>query len=204
MRITRIITVLLIGLLFAFTACASPTATPTVPKSPTPTSTPTSSPAPITTTSNPAQIVELNYGEHKSVTYQQIKDKIVTMVNRDIEFSKKDGYEYKLREITIENKNINVFMELHFQPSSKAWLIKDAYSWLGLVAASGLDIDGKLAGNIYSTGYDISVIMSTPLADGNVISWGTAKINNSGKPFDNQTITREQEWIDEAGVKLLN
>ena len=180
-------------------ACGAPAATPE------PTPTPTPSPSePTPQLSNLTQTVELNYGEHKSVTYQQIKDKIVTMVNRDIEFSKKDGYEYKLREIIIENKNINVFMELHFQPSSKAWLIKDAYSWLWLVAASGLDIDGKLAGNIYSTGYDISVIMSTPLADGNIISWGTAKINNSGKPFDDQTITREQEWIDGAGMKLLN
>ena len=203
MRKLWIIATLFIVALFVLVACASPATSPTVPKSPTPTQqAPTQTP--MTTISNPAQLVELNYGEHKSVTYQQIKDKIVTMVNRDIELSKKDGYEYQLREITIENKNINVFMELHFQSSSKAWLIKDAYSWLGLVAASGLDIDGKLAGNIYSTGYDISVIMSTPLADGNVISWGTAKINNSGKTFDDQTITREREWIDGAGMKLLN
>ena len=125
------------------------------------------------------------------------------MFNRDIQWSKEDGFEYQLKEITIDNKNINVFLKLHFQPSSKAWLIKDAYSWLGLATASGLEVDGEDY-IIYHTGYDISVILSTPLADGNVISWGTAKINNSGKPFDDQTITREREWIDGAGMKLLN
>jgi len=62
------------------------------------------------------------------------------MVSRDIESSKKDGYEYQLKAIAIENKNINLGLELHFQPSSKAWLAKDAYTWLFLVAVLGLDV----------------------------------------------------------------
>jgi hypothetical protein len=157
----------------------------------------------MATISNSDEAVELNYGEHKTVTYQQIKDKLVYMFNRDIQWSKEDGFEYQLKEITIENKNINVFLELHFQPSSKSWLIHDAYLWLGLAAATGLEVDGEDY-IIYHTGYDILVILSTPLADGNVISWGTAKINNSGKPFDDSTITNERVWIDGAGMKLLN
>jgi len=209
MQITKIIAVLLISVLLFLGACASPTTTPTVPKSPTPTpqaTTPTPTPGstPMATISNSTEVVELNYGAHKSVTYQQIKDKLVYYFNRDIQWSKEDGFEYQLKEITIENKTINVFLELHFQPSSKAWLIKDAYSWLWLVAFSGFDIDGENAGVVYNTGYDISVIMSTPLADGTVISWGTAKIKDSGKPFDDNTFTRERIWIDGAGMKLLN
>jgi hypothetical protein len=150
------------------------------------------------------ETVELNYGEHKSVTYQQIKDKLVYYFNRDIKSSKEDGFEYQLKEITIENNKIIIFLELHFQPSSKAWLIHDAYSWLWLAAFSGFDIDGKFAGVIYNTGYEISVIMSTSLSDGNIISWGTAKIKDSGKPFDDNTFNRDRIWIDGAGMELLN
>ena len=79
-----------------------------------------------------SQTVELNYGAHKSVTYQQIKDTLVAAFNKHIKDSKEIGNEYRfqLKEITIENKNINVFLELHFKPYSKEWLIKDAYMWL--------------------------------------------------------------------------
>jgi hypothetical protein len=195
----------LAAILLSACAASVTTATPTPAPTPATTSTPTPIPSePAPQLLNPTQTVELNYGEHKSVTYQQIQDEITQMFNRDIKLSKQDGYEYQLRKITIENKNINVFLELHFQPISKAWLIKDAYSWLGLAAFSGFDIDGKFAGSIYNTGYDISVIVSTPLADGNVISWGTSKIKDSGKPFDNNTFTRDRIWIDGPGMKILN
>ena len=207
MKRILLISVILAAMLLS--ACAAPVTTPKSVSTPTPTPATTSTPIPSPSESapqlsNPTQTVELNYGAHKSVTYQQLKDTLVATFNKDIKLSKADGYEYQLREITIENKNINVFLELHFQPSSKAWLIKDAYSWLGLAAGVGLYVDGNLAGNPYSTGYDISIIESTPLADGNVISWGTAKINNSGKPFDDNTMTRERIWIDGPGMKTLN
>ncbi len=156
------------------------------------------------TISNSTETVVLNYGEHKSVTYQQIKDKLVYYFNRDIQWSKEDGFEYQLKEITIENYQIIIFLELHFQPSSKAWLIHDAYSWLWLATFTGLDIDGENAGTVYNTGYEISVIMSTPLSDGNIISWGTAKIKDSGKPFDDNTFNRDRIWIDGAGMTLLD
>jgi hypothetical protein len=159
--------------------------------------------------SSPLQTVELNYAMHDSVTHQQIKDKITEKFERDIKWAKSDpipanSHEYQLRGITLENKSINIFLELHFQPISKAWLKKDAFSWLWLAASSGLDKGGKFVGNIYSTGYNISIIETTPLVDGRVIYWGTAKLNNSGKVFTETSITNEQSWIDGPGMASLN
>jgi hypothetical protein len=186
--------------IFLLVGCSSPGATTTK-----------ENPVSIPTSQLPysSQTVELNYAMHESVTHQLIKDTIAAAFNRDIELEKKtelpaNAREYQLRDITIENKNINVFLELHFQPISKAWLKKDAYSWLWEASVVGLDVDGKFVGNPYSTGYDISIIETTPLVDGRVIYWGTAKLNNSGKPFDDNTVTREQIWIDGPGMKTLN
>ncbi len=73
---------------------ADTTIEPPTSETPTPTPAPTATPTPIPSPpdptpqlSNPTQIVKLNYGEHKSVTYQQIKDTLVTAFNRDIEWA---------------------------------------------------------------------------------------------------------------------
>jgi hypothetical protein len=145
---------------------------------------------------------------HDSVTHQQIKDTITETVNREID---RENYsppiyrhDYQLRGITIENKSICVFIELRFQPESKAWLKKDAITWLWAIGVSGLSKGGKTIGNVYATGYDISIIEFTPLVNGQIIYWGTEKLKNSGKVFADRWIDNEATWIDGPGMANLN
>ena len=199
----RILLIFMTLIPMLFIACANPDTLPNASTSP------PGLADPVSQLSYSDQKVELNYAMHESVTYQQIKDSITTAFDKDIENELDadmpvNSREYRLKDITIDNHNINVFLELHFQPYSKAWLIKDAYSWLGLASCVGLDVNHKFAANPYSTGYDISIIVSTPLVDGRVISWGIAKIKNSGKAFDDNTLIKERIWIDGPGMKTLN
>ena len=63
------------------------------------------------------QKVELNYAMHESVTYQQIKDSITAAFDKNIENELDadmpvNSREYRLKDITIDNHNINVLLEL--------------------------------------------------------------------------------------------
>jgi hypothetical protein len=94
---------------------------------------------------------------------------------------------------------------LRFQPQSKAWLKKDAFLWLWATCVSGFsNASGKPIGNIYSTGYNVSIIETTPLANGGTIYWGIEKLNNSGKAFADRSIENESTWIDGPGMATLN
>ena len=162
------------------------------------TETPTPTPAP---TPSPTQEVELNYGEHATVTHQQIIDTITEDVTRELEFA---DYDYRLKKITIEGEKISVYLDLHFVPPSKSWIIDEGKSWLWFVSAGGIEDDNhNLIGNIYSTGYDISVSMWTWYEDGKVTPWGHAIILNSGQPFTSHSLADEWRWIDGAGMKMF-
>lgn len=189
---------LLIALMLTLTACVTPSSPQVL-----------TIPAQNAPLANPLQKVELNYAMHDSVTYQQIKDTITEMFNSEMDYQHYDsppiyGHDYQLRGITIENKTICVFLEWRFQPESKAWLKHDALSWLGTIGITGIGIPGSEIGLVYDTGYDISIIALTPLANGQIIYWGTAKLNNSGKVFAYRSIENESTWIDGPGMATLN
>jgi len=149
-----------------------------------------------------AQEVELNYGEHAIITHQQIIDTIKENVTRELESA---DYDYRLKEVAVKDKKISVYLDLHFVPPSKSWIINEGKSWLWYVATGGIEDDNhNLIGNIYSTGYDISVLMWTWYEDtGEVIPWGHAVIFNSGQPFTSHSLANEWRWIDGAGMKML-
>lgn len=154
------------------------------------------------TTATRSQEVELNYGEHAIVTYQQIIDTITEDVTRELEF---EDYDYRLQKITIEDKKISVYLDLHFVPPSKEWIVHEGKLWVWFVAAGGIEDDNhNFIGNIYATGYDISVSMWTWYEDTNeVIPWGHAIIFNSGQSFTEHSLADEWQWIDGAGMKMF-
>jgi len=154
------------------------------------------------TTAPRSQEVELNYGEHAIVTHQQIIDTITEDVTRELEF---EDYDYSLKKITIEDKKISVYLDLHFVPPSKEWIVHEGYLRVGFVAAEGIEDDNhNLIGNAYVTGYDISVLIWTWYGDTNKVTpWGHAIIFNSGQPFTSYSIANEWQWIDGAGMKML-
>ncbi len=181
----RILLPILVTGILLLSACGSPSTAP-------------STEAPSTP---PTQEVELNYGEHATVTYQQIIDTITEDITRELEF---EDYDYRLRKITIEDEKINVYLDLHFVPPSRDWIINEGKSWLWFVAAGGIEDDNhNLIGNIYSTGYDISVLMWTWYEDDKVTPWGHAIIFNSGQPFTEHSLADEWQWIDGAGMKMF-
>jgi len=159
-------------------------------------------PPPAEQSTLPSTEVELNCGKHATVTHQQIIDTITADVTRELEF---EDYDYRLKKITIEDKKIRVYLDLHFVPPSKEWIVHEGELWVGFVAAGGIEDDNhNLIGIIYETGYDISVLMWTWYEDTNkVIPWGHAIIFNSGQPITSYSIANEWQWIDGAGMKMF-
>lgn len=157
--------------------------------------------APSTVPSTPIiQEVELNYGEHATVTYQQIIDTITAAITKDLEF---EDYDYRLKKIEIEDEKIDVYLDCHFAVPSGDWIINEGKLWVKFVAATGIDDDNyNLIGNVYSTGYDIYVHMWTWWDEGEVTPWGQAIIRNSGQPFTTHDLDR-WKWIDGAGMKMF-
>ncbi len=148
-----------------------------------------------------AQNVKLNYKGRAVVTYQQIITAIKKSVTRDLE---QERSEYKLKKIVIEDKTIRVYFNLQFRPSSKSWVKKEGWMWLGGVIATGLyDADYNFIGNVYSTGYNISVYMWTWFSENELVSWGHITLFNSGKPFTMSSVRREAGWMDGPGMKML-
>lgn len=161
--------------------------------------------APSTTPAPPIQEVELNYGEHAKVTHQQIIETITESIIRELAFENEyEGLDYRLREVTIEDEKISVYLDLHFVPPSKSWIVDEGKLWLWFVAVGGIEDDNyNFIGNIYATGYDISVLMWTWYEDGKVTPWGHAIIFNSGKPFTEHSVADEWQWVDGAGMKMF-
>ena len=148
-----------------------------------------------------AQEIKLNYGEHAIITHQQIIDTIKEYVTEEL---KSEDYDCKLKKIEIKDKKISVYLDLQFRPQSKSWIVKEGKSWLSYVACQGLnDSNGNFIGNVYSTGYDISVSMWTWLDADEVIPWGHAIIFNSGKPFTERSVELEGRWQDGQGMEML-
>ena len=166
---------------------------------------PSTAPSTEAPSTPPIQEVELNYGERAKVTHQQIIETITESLIRELAFENEyEGLDYRLREVTIEDEKISVYLDLHFVPPSKSWIIDEGKSWLWFVAAGGIEDDNhNLIGNIYSTGYDISVSMWTWTEDDKVIPWGHAIIFNSGKPFTSHSVADEWKWIDGPGMKMF-
>ncbi len=97
-----------------------------------------------------------------------------------------------------------MYLDLHFVPPSKSWIVDEGKLWLWFVAGGGIEDDNyNLIGNIYATGYDISVSMWTWYEDGKVTPWGHAIIFNSGQPFTSHSLADEWQWIDGAGMKMF-
>jgi len=154
------------------------------------------------TTAPRSQEVELNYGEYAIVTHQQISDAITESLIKELTF---EDYDYKLKKVIIEDKKISVYLDLHFVPPSKRWIVDEGKSWVQYIACLGLYNDnGNFIGNVYATGYDVSCSMWTWYEDTNeVIPWGHAIIFNSGRPFDFGRLDSELHWIDGAGMKMF-
>lgn len=145
--------------------------------------------------------VTLNYKDGASVTHQQIIDVIKENVASEL---KSEDYDCRLKKVEIKDKKISVYLDLQFEPQSKSWIIKEGKSWLWYVAVQGfMDDDNNLIGNVYSTGYDISVSMWTWLDGDEVIPWGHAIIFNSGKPFTEHSVELEGRWQDGRGMEML-
>jgi hypothetical protein len=175
--------ILVIGILL-LNACGAPSTAP-------------STEAPSTP---PKQEVELNVGEHATVTYQQIIDTITAAITEDLEV---EDYDYRLRKVEIEDAKINVYFDCHSGVSSGDWIINEGRLWVRFVAGTGIrDENYDLVGNIYSTGYDIYVYMWTWWDEDEITPWGQAIIRNSGKPFTTGDLDR-WEWIDGPGMKMF-
>ena len=162
--------------------------------------TPSTAPSTEAPSTPPGQQVELNYGEHATVTYQQIIDIITAAITRELEL---EDYDYRLRKIEIEDAKIHVYFDCHFDVPSGDWIRNEGKSWVKFVAATGIwDENHSIVGNIYSTGYDIYVHMWTWWGEDEITPWGQAIIRNSGKPFTTGDLDR-WEWIDGAGMQIL-
>lgn len=147
--------------------------------------------------------VTLNYKDHATVTHQQIISAIKEGIAEEL---KLEDLNWSLKKVEIKDKKISVYLDLQFEPQSKSWIVKEGKTWLSHVTCQELrDNNGSLIGNVYSTGYDISVLLWTWFeADGSeVLPWGHAILFNSGKPFTNQSVAREGKWIDGAGMKMF-
>jgi hypothetical protein len=150
------------------------------------------------------QKVELNYGDHAIVTHKQIVDTITESLSEELESGDCD---YKLKKVTIEDKSINVYLDLPFVPLSRSWIVEEGESRVKFVASIGLyDENDNFIGTVYDTGYDIGCFMWTysELDTSTTTQWGHATIFNSGEAFEFERLDRELQWKDGVGMQSFN